>query len=207
MSNEQRYWFTSDLHLSHKKVIEYCNRPFASVEEMNEAIINNINSVVHPRDILFMIGDITFERNQHDAINQLKRIKCHKHLLRGNHDDHIQDSVFKRAGFESISDLRVVKVRSGEDVQHITLCHYAMKVWPASHYGTWHLYGHSHGNMPDDPNSLSLDVGVDCWNYFPVSYEQIKERMALKTWVPKYRNAPQELPVSHVLEVNIQQDT
>ena len=69
-------------------------------------------------------------------------------------------------------------------VQRIVLSHYAMRIWDRSHFGTWHLFGHSHGSMPDDPTSRSLDVGVDVWNYRPVSYEQIKARMATKTWQP-----------------------
>ena len=58
----------------------------------------------------------------------------------------------------------------------ITLCHYAMRSWERSHYATWHLYGHHHGKLP--PYGLSFDVGVDCWNFYPVSLDQVKEKMA-----------------------------
>jgi len=57
-----------------------------------------------------------------------------------------------------------------------------MKVWQASHHGTYHIYGHSHGELPDDSSSLSFDVGVDCHNYCPINYEEIKCIMKTKQW-------------------------
>lgn len=68
--------------------------------------------------------------------------------------------------------------------QRIVLCHYAMRVWDQSHYGTWHLHGHSHGTLPDIKEMLSCDVGVDCWNFTPVSMEQLNAHMAKKIWKP-----------------------
>lgn len=59
--SEVTIWFTSDLHLNHSKIIEYCNRPFSNIEEMNEMLINNWNSVVKPKDIVFCLGDIALE--------------------------------------------------------------------------------------------------------------------------------------------------
>ena len=68
--------------------------------------------------------------------------------------------------------------------QHlVVLCHYALKVWNASHWGTYHLYGHSHGMLPDDPKSRSFDVGVDCHNFYPLAYEEMKGIMKQKEWV------------------------
>lgn len=62
--------------------------------------------------------------------------------------------------WSSLSEIRV-------DKQGIVLCHYAMKVWPHHSRGTWQLYGRSHGNLPDDPLSLSMDVGVDSHDRTP----------------------------------------
>ena len=58
----------------------------------------------------------------------------------------------------------------------IWLSHYAHRTWPRLHRGDLHLYGHSHGTLPGD--SRSLDVGVDCWGYRPVTLAEIRERMA-----------------------------
>ena len=68
--------------------------------------------------------------------------------------------------------------------RRIVLCHYAFRVWNKSHRGAWHLYGHSHGSLPDDPNSLSFDAGVDCHEFTPISYERVKEIMAEKRFLP-----------------------
>jgi len=68
--------------------------------------------------------------------------------------------------------------------QQIILCHYAMRVWDKSHWGIWHLYGHSHGSLPDDPRSLSYDVGVDKNNFTPLLFEEVKEIMSKKTFKP-----------------------
>ena len=54
----QRLWFTSDLHLGHRNVIKFCNRPFENEKEMNEKLIENWNSVVDEKDIIFVLGDI-----------------------------------------------------------------------------------------------------------------------------------------------------
>ena len=62
------------------------------------------------------------------------------------------------------------------------LFHYAMRVWNASHHGTWSLYGHTHGELEDLSDTLSLDVGVDCHDFTPLSYEEVKALMGKKTW-------------------------
>jgi calcineurin-like phosphoesterase family protein len=64
--------------------------------------------------------------------------------------------------------------------QGIVLCHYARRVWPHSGRGAWHLYGHSHGNLPDEPLSLSMDVGVDTHIFLPWHFEEVKEIMEAK---------------------------
>ena len=83
------------------------------------------------------------------------RIACKTiHFIDGNHDGTTRKVQHLFASWSSLSEVRVGK-------QGIVLCHYAMKVWPHQSRGTWQLYGHSHGNLPDDPLSLSMDVGVD----------------------------------------------
>ena len=59
-----------------------------------------------------------------------------------------------------------------------------MRVWNKSHYGSWNLYGHSHGSLPDDPHARAIDVGVDCHNFAPVSFDEVKVIMERKLWKP-----------------------
>lgn len=180
-------WFTGDTHFCHANVIKYCNRPFGSVEDMDYTLIRNWNSVVQPLDTVYHVGDVVFNKNSTKVIEILSQLNGEIHLIKGNHDNYLKEETLRYFASVEKSGLKEIKIQDSDakgDVQRITLCHYAMKVWNLSHYGSWHLYGHSHGTMADNPNSLSLDVGVDCWNYHPVSYQQIKERMKLKTFVP-----------------------
>lgn len=166
-------FLTSDTHFHHTNIITYSSRPFKTVEEMNEALIHRWNAVVAPDDVVYHLGDFSmggvpsslFRRRLHGRI----------HLLVGNHD---QRALKEPALWESIHDILHTKIEG----QRVTLCHYAMRVWLKSHHGAWHLFGHSHHSLPDDPESLSLDVGVDGWDYTPVSMAQIAERMSKKTF-------------------------
>lgn len=169
-------WFTADTHWFHYNIIKYCKRPFNTVEEMNEAMISNWNAVVNRGDTVYHLGDFAFAKTTHQVNHILKRLNGQVHIIFGGHD---RDAV-KKADFASKSTLKSIKIKS----QTIVLCHYAMRVWDKSHYGSYHLYGHSHGSLPDDLNSLSCDVGVDCWGFTPVSYDQVVEAMSKKSFVP-----------------------
>lgn len=177
-------FFTADLHLGHTNVIKYCNRPFQTAEEMNAKLIGNWNDTVSDRDEVYVVGDFAFMgTKQTEEI--LKRLKGRKYLLRGNHDKGLNETMALKY-FKWIKDYYLLKVQEKDNqVQKIVLFHYALRTWDSAHYGAWNLYGHSHGNLKDDPETLSLDVGVDCHNYRPISYEEIKIIMSQKNWKPK----------------------
>ncbi len=161
-------WFTADHHFNHSNVITYSKRPFANVEEMNEELIKKWNEVDKKGDTVYHLGDFSFSKAK-----QFKdRLNGQIHLIRGNHDRE-SDEVYRKL-FVSVSDIKIFKTFE----PHIILCHYALRVWNKCHYGTWHLYGHSHGHLPD--YGLSMDVGIDTNNYYPYSYEEIKEKMLQK---------------------------
>ncbi len=166
-------WFTADFHFGHYNIIKFCNRPFETVRDMNETLIANYNSKVGKYDHVWIIGDFCFgsKNVSQEIFNRLNGVK---HLVTGNHDK----TSLKLAGWASTSDYKELKLGK----QNIVMFHYAMRVWNKSHYGTWQLYGHSHGNLPDDPNALAIDVGVDCHNYYPLSVEEISDIMSKKTW-------------------------
>lgn len=172
-------YFTSDLHFGHKNIIKYCDRPFASVPEMDQALIENWNDVVTPGDRIFIVGDFSFHKED-ETRRVLRQLRGEKHLVWGNHDKGLRRSKDLLGYFASTQDMAEVKV----DGQSIVLCHYALRVWNKSHWGAWHLYGHSHGTLPDDPNSLSIDVGVDSHDYRPWAMNELVDVMATKTFVP-----------------------
>ena len=173
-------WFTSDQHFGHEKIRLYCDRPFATVEEMNEAMIAAWNSVVNKGDTVYHLGDF-FLCDVQEAREIRKRLNGSICLLRGNHDK-TADSM--KDAFEWIKDLYDLKVSDPDSpagFERIVLCHYAFRVWNRSYKGSWHLYGHSHGGLEDDPDNLSFDVGVDCHNFLPLSYEQVKQIIKQKS--------------------------
>lgn len=164
-------YFTSDHHFGHANIIKYCNRPFSSLEEMNSVMLERWNKTIKQNDTVYYLGDIAL--NNYQYVKQLlPKLKGTIYYIKGNHDRHID----KIGRFIWIKDLAQIKIFE----QKIILCHYALKVWSGSHRGTWHLYGHSHGALKDDSVSLSIDVGVDCFNFYPVSFEQIKSIMEQK---------------------------
>lgn len=187
-------WFSSDWHFGHHNIIRYSNRPFKDANEMDETIIGNINSLVKSNDTLWFLGDFCFGPREPDgfirkAEGYRQKINCNNIILIwGNHDpnpfsrhrdDRRKAEAFRHMFIEDYS-LRNTTILG----QNISLCHYAMKVWDKSHHGAWHLYGHSHGSLPDDPNSLSFDCGIDCHNYKPLSFNEVQSLMHKKTFKP-----------------------
>lgn len=105
----------------------------------------------------------------------------------GNHDPQSKSGLVRADFaklFHQVHTLAKIQVQVGGQPQPIVLCHYAMRVWDASHHGAWHLYGHSHGSLPDDRHALSWDVGVDNNNLLPLSVDEIAKIMATKTFRP-----------------------
>lgn len=162
-------FFTSDTHLGHANIIRYCARPFASVGEMDGGIITAWNAVVQPDDDVWHLGDFAY-RNSRATSSYLARLAGRKHLVWGNHDSAETRCLSGWASSQAMAEITVDGIR-------IVLLHYAMKVWPRSHHGALHFYGHSHGTLPGD--SQSLDVGVDCWGFRPVRLAEIKRRLAV----------------------------
>lgn len=166
-------WFSSDFHLGHRNIIRYCDRPFESTEEMDATILANLNRKVGENDVLYFLGDFCFG-GVDQAILYRERIACRNiHVIEGNHDSELRDLNGMFRSWNQLAEIRVAG-------QAIVLCHYAMRVWRHSSRGAWHLYGHSHGNLPDDPTSLSIDVGVDSHDFQPWHFHDIRKVMEAK---------------------------
>jgi calcineurin-like phosphoesterase family protein len=166
-------WFTADFHFGHFNIIRYCNRPFADTEEMNEAIIHRLNSCVKPTDTLYFLGDFCLSRPENVQAYRNRLVAKTIHFIEGNHDKTTRKFPHLFASWSSLAEIRVGQ-------QRIVLCHYAMRVWPHHAQGAWHLYGHSHGNLPDEPVSLSMDVGVDTHDFRPWHFDEIQAVMKAK---------------------------
>lgn len=171
-------FFTSDNHFFHKRVSELCQRPFQSLEEMHEVMIENWNSVVGPKDTVYHLGDL-FLTNKLDQIDQiLARLKGQIRILKGNHDRWLERLKRLNNAQNLIVEPELLEKKfhlSGK-TYNVTMCHYPMLRWNKAHYGSINLHGHSHGGL-DEYNKaqplIRFDVGVDSNGFKPVSLEQI----------------------------------
>ena len=183
-------FFTSDLHLGHGPnklgwggIIMHAKRPFANVEEMNEALISNYNSMVGQGDHCWILGDFAWR----DHRKFLHRLNGKKFLVRGSHDKMDSDTLRL---FAEVHEGMAIRNFCGTP---FVLTHCAMRVWERSHYGAINCYGHSHGRMPEFNDKLQLDVGVDVWQYKPVPVELILMIMACRDFKPEGRVSGEEL--------------
>lgn len=174
MTKDKKIWFSSDYHLGHKNVIKYDNRPYDNITEMNESIILNHNKLVAHDDDFYFLGDFSFA-NVEQTERFLQRLNGRKFFIKGNHDKKEIIALYKKYG-TYLGDFAEIKING----QSITLCHYALRVWNKSHYGAWHLYGHSHGSLPDNKNSLSFDIGINCHDYKPLEFKEVERIMSKK---------------------------
>lgn len=161
-------WFTADTHFDHKNILFYAKRPWKTTGEMNDALSANWNSVVSAGDVVYHLGDFAF-RNHEEWIS---RLNGHVVLIEGSHDGM---SAAAKKKLEWVGPRHTVKENKEFGTPEIVLSHYAMRAWPKSHYGTWHLFGHSHGLLP--PFGFSFDVGVDPMGFFPVSLPEVARLM------------------------------
>lgn len=164
-------FITSDLHFGHKKIIEYCSRPFSSVEEMDNTIIKNWNNLVGTNQTIFIVGDFSFHRDNEITKNICNKLNGNKILITGNHD-RLTIGEYRKFGFTLVKDYLRVKYK-----KHVfILSHYPMLTWHGAHRGSIMLHGHCHNNS--NINKLNsetrrMDIGTDCNNFTPFSFDEI----------------------------------
>lgn len=187
-------FFTSDLHLNHANVIKYCNRPFSSVEEMNEMLIKNWNEVVGPDDIVYCLGDFTMASKP--VADFTNRLNGTKYLVPGNHD--FCHSYHKKS--RSLEN-RLKWIKQYEDwgwvvlpeqttldipgVAVVNMCHHPYHFVAGDHHddkyekwrpkddGKWLICGHVHEKWK--VTGKMINVGVDQWGFKPVSIMEIQK--------------------------------
>jgi calcineurin-like phosphoesterase family protein len=154
-------YFTSDTHFGDHRVLNLYLRPFASVPEMDEAVIANWNATVRADDEVWHLGDFALTADRAEAV--LARLNGRKHLVVGNNDR----GAGGQSGWASVAPYVELKL---ED-RLLVLCHYPFRSWNGMHRGSLNLHGHSHGRMK--PLKRQFDVGVDVRNYRPVTLETL----------------------------------
>ena len=194
-------WFTSDTHFSHERIISLCDRPFKDADHMNDMLVENWNRVVAPEDTVFHLGDVALGKID-DSLAQVSRLNGFKVLVNGNHD-----RPFMKKGKPAEADWtaryeEVFQVVYNENVgfslsdgTYVNLSHFP---YDGDSHGedryrsariaddgkTVLIHGHTHMNQivsHSEKGALQIHVGVDAWDYTPVSEDQI---MALLDGMP-----------------------
>jgi calcineurin-like phosphoesterase family protein len=158
------WWFTADEHYGHANILKYqaASRPFSQVEEMDDAIIANHNSLVQPGDTVVHCGDFSF----YDAEKTYRLIRAltGDHIfVKGCHDR------WMRGRYKWLWQKRL------DDV-YVACSHYPMLSWPRRFHGSFHTYGHVHNHMTH-PDPMAWNVGVDVNNLKPVPLYRIQEKI------------------------------
>lgn len=176
-------FFSADHHFFHENIIKYCNRPFSSAAEMNEVLISKHNEIVKPEDVVFFVGDFAFTSSSGTLAELLERMNGHKTIITGNHDNEsLIGEVYKYGRKTKLSPInvryRILELHGKAwGGYNPTLCHYPMLSWNRSFHGSFQLHGHTHGTVPFDPSIRRLDVGVDCHNFYPISWDEIVSKL------------------------------
>lgn len=161
------FYFTSDTHFFHKNIIEYSNRPYSSLRDMQEDMIAKWNSKVKSSDdVVYHLGDFFVGGSSGAQLGLVYRLNGRIRLILGNHDKKIKGAVADR--FEWVKCCNEESLNG----QLIVMKHYAYRVWNKSHHGSWNLCGHSHGSLKDLGNK-QMDVGVDTNDMHPYSFDEI----------------------------------
>lgn len=179
---------TSDHHFGHKNILKYQphTRPFSDLHEMETGLIDRHNEVVQPDDEVYFLGDFSFTNiNQTNAI--LGQMNGKKYFIFGNHDKVMRDSYINRH-FEWMQPYHELKYEK----YRFVLFHYPIHSWNRMHFGVYHLYGHTHGQIPHLYHGLSMDIGVDtndCYPWLLQDIIRLFETAKTKAFDPRGRDA------------------
>ncbi len=179
----EHLFFTSDSHFDHKNILKYCKRPFSSVEEMNQGLIDNWNSVVGKDDTVFHLGDVIFGGNT-NLIKYVSQLNGHIILIKGNHDRKLQQSIC-----DKLFDYTCQQLTLNIDDITVFLNHFPFLCFSGTYKTdkSIQLFGHIHSGPfssgPDIDRFMQYgtlnqyDVGVDNNYYTPISWNDILKRI------------------------------
>lgn len=170
-----KIFITSDLHLGHQNIIKYepLSRPFATVEEMDDAIVERWNSKVGPHDTVYVLGDLCM--GMRDKVKErVSRLNGHIILVRGNHDDKNRIAIYEEMGIE-VKDIAYLSYKG----KFFIMCHFPIVSPEFTRMVTnfdgscVFLYGHVHHNAPRGLVDGAFHVGIDTNDLTPWSIEEI----------------------------------
>jgi calcineurin-like phosphoesterase family protein len=179
IEDNTKLWFTSDQHFGHENSLNlFRQNEFENIDVMDQTIINNWNKVVQKGDTVICLGDFAF-RNTKTLEHYRNSLNGSIIMLRGNHDS-FQDGQVK--GLFPVYDYLELKVKDDESEngsQKVICMHYPILSYNGMYKSSIHCYGHVHRNTPINAPIRSVNCCVELWNYTPISYKQIKEKIGL----------------------------
>ena len=172
-------YFTSDLHLGHKNIVDLCKRPFADVDAMDAVLIDNWNRKVKKNDIVYLTGDVVWDKKK--VAYYMEQLSGKKILVAGNHDS----TWIKREECQKYFEEVVLYLEVHLNGHPITMCHYPMLEWRSSREESkrklgYLIHGHIHNRIADEYRQLflqfnALNAGVDVNDFAPVTFDELVE--------------------------------
>jgi len=174
-------FFTSDHHFGHGGARGLFRRPFATTAEMNAAMVAAWNDTVGPDDEVWHLGDFAVRQSAARMSALLDMLAGTKHLIVGNNDGPATTGLPGWASVQHYAELEV-------DGVWLILCHYPLRTWNRIGRGALNLHGHSHGRLAPLPRQV--DVGVDVWNFRPITLAQVRAHLRRRTGPDRRNGAP-----------------
>jgi calcineurin-like phosphoesterase family protein len=161
-------FFTSDHHFGHGGARGLFRRPFPTTAEMDAIMAARWNETVGPNDEIWHLGDFAVRQSPARMGELLEALAGLKHLIVGNNDGAATTGLSQWASVQHYAELQV-------DGTWLILCHYPLRTWNRIGRGALDLHGHSHGRLAPLPRQV--DVGVDLWDFRPITLAQIRQRV------------------------------
>lgn len=155
-------FFTSDTHFGDPRVLRIDKRPYPTVADHDAALLARWNEVVRPEDEVWHLGDFALHVSPGRIDELLAALNGTKHLITGNNDG---PATLAAKGWASVQPYAELVL----DGTAIVMCHYAFRTWKNMGRGWIDLHGHSHGKLKKQ--TRQFDVGVDAWDYRPITLE------------------------------------
>ncbi len=173
------FWFTADQHFFHNNIINLVFRPFKSINQMHSNLINNYNELITDEDVVFFIGDFSIKGKEYKTQLEkiIEKLKGVKHLILGNHDK-LNPFDYIEMGFRSVHTSL-----QGTFDSKIGLISIDMNHDPSVSYidrNRLFLCGHVHNHYIQLKNVIN--VGVDVWDFKPVSLDQLVDTIDLRKY-------------------------
>jgi len=168
ITDAEHTWFISDPHFDHANIIKYCNRPFRTIEEMNETILRNWNETIGPNDLVFFVGDMSFGRGSRRPKWWLAQLNGRKIYLKGSHDHGIRPTTEGLDNVLFVSDAVIVRL----DGKSVYVAHDPWEIprW----WRGWAIHGHVHNEKPHvDRKWRRINVSVEVVNYRPYNATEL----------------------------------